>query len=186
MSLSTRNWLQEDHEGSDVERQDIVAASGVDEALQDVGGGEDLARLDGGADSQVREEPVVVRAPARAGRAPVGDDDRPLSRDLIDLYFRQMGDVELLSRAQEMALAKRIEAGRCAMVEALCRVPVLIDRIALWLNELREGRLSVRNLIDLSAADDGLADPATKQQRSVAEEQDTPSGHVKTPSSSRR
>ncbi len=176
MSLSSRNWLQEDHGGSDVERQDIVAASAVDDASQDVG--DDLARLDVGAGSPAQEEPVVVRAPARADRAPLRDDNSPLSRDLIDLYFRQMGDVELLSRAQEMALAKRIEAGQRAMVEGLCRVPVLIDRIALWLNELREGRLSVRNLIDSSAADDGLVDPATEQQRSVAEDQNQPSGYA--------
>jgi RNA polymerase primary sigma factor len=178
MSLSSRNWLQEDHEGSDVERRDIVAASGVDDASQDVGAGDDLARLDGGAGFPAQEEPVAVRAPARADRAPVRDDGSPLSRDLIELYFRQMGDVELLSRAQEMALAKRIEAGQRAMVEGLCRVPVLIERIALWLNELREGRLSVRNLIEVSAAADGLADTATEQQRSMAEDQNQPSGYA--------
>jgi RNA polymerase primary sigma factor len=178
MPLSSRNWLQEDHEGSDVERPDIVATSGVDDASQDVGAGDDLARLHGGAGFPAQEEPVVVRAPARADGAPVRDNGSPLSRDLIELYFRQMGDVELLSRAQEVALAKRIEAGQSAMVEGLCRVPVLIERIALWLNELREGRLSVRNLIEVSAAADGLADTATEQQRSMAEDQNQPSGYA--------
>jgi RNA polymerase primary sigma factor len=178
MPLSSRNWLQEGHEGSDVERQDIVAASGVDDASQGVAVGDDLARLDGGVESPAREEPVVVRAPARADRAPIRDDDSPLPRDLIDLYFRQMGDVELLSRAQEMALAKHIEAGQRAMMESLCLVPVLIDRIALWLSELREGRLSVYNLIDFSPTHDGLADPATEQQRSVAEDQNLSSGYA--------
>jgi RNA polymerase primary sigma factor len=177
MSLSSKNWLQEDHEGPDVDRQDIVLASDVDDASQGVGAGDDLARLDGGVDSPAREEPVAVRTPARAGRAPVRDDDSPLSRDLMDLYFRQMGDVELLSRSQEMALAKRIEASQRAIMEGLCGVPLLIDRIGLWVGELREGRLSARNLIDLSAAaDDRLANPATEQQRSVTEGQNLPSG----------
>jgi RNA polymerase primary sigma factor len=190
MSLSSRNWLQEGHEDSDVERQDIVAASGVDDASQGVGVGDDLARLDGGAGFPAQEEPVAVRAPARADRAPIRDDDSPLSRNLIDLYFRQMGNVELLSRAQEMALAKRIEAAQRTMVEGLCGVPVLIDRIALWLSELREGRLSVHNLIDFSPTHDGLADPATEQQRSVAEDQNLSSGYagreVKLPSGTMR
>jgi RNA polymerase primary sigma factor len=177
MSLSSKNWLQEDHDGSDVQRQDIVALSGVDDACQDVGAGDDLARLDGGVDSPAREQPVLVQTPARADGAPVRDDDSPLSRDLMGLYFRQMGDAELLSRAQEMALAKRIEAGQRAIVEGLCRVPVLIERIGLWLNELCEGRLSVRNLIDLSGADEGLAEPATGRQRSTAEDDDFPSGY---------
>jgi RNA polymerase primary sigma factor len=178
MSLSSRNWLQEDHAGSDAERQDGVAASRVDDASQAVGAGDDPACLDVGAGSPAQEEPVVVRAPARADRASLKDDDGPLSRDLIGLYFRQMGDVELLSRAQEMALAQRIEAGQRAMVEGLCRVPVLIDRIGLWGNELREGRLSIRTLIDLSAADDVLADPATEPRRSAAEDEDLPSGYA--------
>lgn len=165
MSLSTRNWPQEKHDGSDVERHDIVALSRIDD-VQDAGAGDDLARLDAGVDSPARE-PVVVSAPARADGAPVRDDDSPRSRDLMDLYFRQMGDVEQLSRAQETALAKRIEAGEHAVVEALCGVPLLIDRIGVWVGELREGRLSARNLIDLPAAADG---------RSVTEDENLPGG----------
>jgi RNA polymerase primary sigma factor len=175
MALSSKNWLQEDHEGSDLQRQDIVAASGGDDASQGVGAGDDRARLNGGVDSPAEEEPVVVRAPARAERAPLRDDS-PLSRDLIDLYFRQMGDAEFLSRAQEIALAQRIEARQRALVEGLCRVPMLIDRIGVWASELRQGRLSVRNLMDLPAGDDGLAGPATEQRRSVTEDESVPDG----------
>jgi RNA polymerase primary sigma factor len=174
MALSSKNWLQEDHEGSDLERQDIVAASGDDDGSQDVGAGDDRARPNSGVDSPAQEEPVVVRAPARAL---FGDADGPLSRDLIDLYFRQMGDVELLSRADEVALAKRIEAGQRAMVEGLCRVPVLIERIGVWGNELRQGRLSVRYLLDLSAAADVSAGSATEQQHSLMEEEELADGH---------
>jgi RNA polymerase primary sigma factor len=169
MALSSKNWPQEDFEGSGVECQDVVTALGADDASQGSGAGDDLARLDGAVDARAPHEPMAVRAPARADRASLRDDG-PLSRDPIDLYFRQMGDVELLSRAQEMALAKRIEAGQRAMVEGLCRVPILIDRIGLWEHELREGRLSVRNLIDVSAVHDGLADAA-------AEDEDQPDGN---------
>jgi RNA polymerase primary sigma factor len=174
MAFSSKNWLQEDHEGSDLERQDIVAASGDDDGSQGVGAGGDRARPNGGVDSPAQEEPVVVRAPARAL---FGDADGPLSRDLIDLYFRQMGDIELLSRADEVALAKRIEAGQRAMVEGLCRVPVLIERIGVWGNELRQGRLSVRYLLDLSAAADVSAGSATEQQHSLMEEEELADGH---------
>jgi RNA polymerase primary sigma factor len=169
MAFSSKNWLHEDFDGSSVERQDAVTALGADDASQGSSAGDDLARLDGGVDAPAPHEPVAVRAPARADRASLRDDG-PVSRDPIDLYFRQMGDVELLTRAQEMALAKRIEAGQRAMVDGLCRVPVLIDRIGLWEHELREGRLSVRNLFDVSVAHEGLADAAI-------EDEDQPDGN---------
>ncbi len=52
----------------------------------------------------------------------------PFSRGLVDAYFRQMGDAALLSREEEIALAKRIEAWQQAMLTGLCRVPMLIER----------------------------------------------------------
>ena len=73
------------------------------------------------------------------------------SRDLIDTYFRQMGDGELLSREQELALAKRIEAAQLSLVKSLCAVPMLIERIELWGNELHAGRLRLGSLVDFSA-----------------------------------
>ncbi len=72
------------------------------------------------------------------------------SRDLVDTYFRQMGAAELLSREDEIALAKRIEAAQLAVLKGLCSAPVLIERLERWGCELREGRLRLRDLIDLS------------------------------------
>jgi RNA polymerase primary sigma factor len=63
------------------------------------------------------------------------------------------------------------------MVEGLCRVPVLIERIGVWGNELRQGRLSVRYLLDLSAAADVSAGSATEQQHSLMEEEELADGH---------
>src|ERR1700750_3124187 len=65
------------------------------------------------------------------------------SPDLVATYFRQMGRRELLSREQEIALAKRIEAAQAALLAGLCGVPMLIARIDRWGSELREGH---RNL----------------------------------------
>jgi RNA polymerase primary sigma factor len=74
------------------------------------------------------------------------------SRGLVDTYFRQMGDATWLSREEEIALAKRIEASQRAMLTGLCRVPMLIERIACWGHELAEGRLRLADLVDLSVA----------------------------------
>jgi hypothetical protein len=117
MSLSSKQWLREDLVGSDIERQDIVTESGADDAAQGVRAG-DIAPVKGGAD---------MEAPSRAGPSDLGEY-RSLSRDLVALYFRQMGDVELLSRAQELELAKRIEGRQRAMVEGLTQVPDRPDR----------------------------------------------------------
>jgi RNA polymerase primary sigma factor len=73
-----------------------------------------------------------------------------LSGDLTRLYFHQMGDGELLSREDEIALAQRIEAAQQAVLEELCQVPMLIERIAGWGQEFAEGRLLLADLINSS------------------------------------
>jgi RNA polymerase primary sigma factor len=74
------------------------------------------------------------------------------SRDLVDTYFRQMGDAAWLSRDEEVALAKRIEASQRAMLTAVCRVPMLADRIARWGHEVAEGRFRLADLVELPFA----------------------------------
>ena len=96
------------------------------------------------------------------------DDERP-SPDLVATYFRQMGRRELLSREQEIALAKRIEAAQGALLAGLCGVPMLIARIDRWGNELREGRRHLRDLVDLSAPDDNRPAGASGQSTGAAE-----------------
>lgn len=73
--------------------------------------------------------------------------DASLSRDLVDTYFRQMSGTELLSREEEIALAKRIEAAQQAMLSGLCRVPMVIERIAQWGYEFIEGQLRLTDLV---------------------------------------
>ena len=87
--------------------------------------------------------------PNSIGAAGQGHEAR-FSRDLVGTYFRQMGDAELLSREDEIALAKRIEAAQLAVLKGLCTAPLLIERLERWGCELREGRLRLRDLIDLA------------------------------------
>jgi RNA polymerase primary sigma factor len=140
-----------------------------------------------------------ARAPARdevALERPVDEDaavaaeaettDRPApSRDLVDTYFRDMGNGELLSREAEIALAKRIEAGELALVATLCRVPLLMHRIQTWGVEVAEARRRLRDLVALtdgepttdpaaSSADGGPAvpDQAALQAKSAPNDDD--------------
>ena len=71
--------------------------------------------------------------------------------DPVRLYLREMGSVELLSREGEIAIAKRIEAGREAMIAGLCESPLTFQAIVIWRDELNEGKVSLRDIIDLDA-----------------------------------
>src|SRR5260370_6375587 len=110
-------------------------------------------------DEQPREEPEeqpeaegglveVTRAvPAKA------ETKEPAERtdDPVRMYLREMGSVELLSREGEIAIAKRIEAGREAMIAGLCESPLTFQAIIIWRDELNEGKVFLRDIIDLEA-----------------------------------
>src|SRR5437867_8122248 len=71
--------------------------------------------------------------------------------DPVRLYLREMGSVELLSREGEIAIAKRIEAGREAMIAGLCESPLTFQAIIIWRDELNEGKVFLHDIIDLEA-----------------------------------
>ncbi len=71
--------------------------------------------------------------------------------DPVRMYLREMGSVELLSREGEIAIAKRIEAGRDAMIRGLCESPLTFEAIMVWRQELSEERVLLRDIIDLEA-----------------------------------
>src|ERR1700734_3161163 len=71
--------------------------------------------------------------------------------DPVRMYLREMGTVELLSREGEIAIAKRIEAGREAMIAGLCESPLTFQAIIIWRDELNEGKVLLRDIIDLEA-----------------------------------
>src|SRR5512141_2134670 len=84
--------------------------------------------------------------------------------DPVRMYLREMGTVELLSREGEIAIAKRIEAGREAMIAGLCESPLTFQAIIIWRDELNEGKILLRDIIDLEATYQGPdAKPAPSQ-----------------------
>jgi RNA polymerase primary sigma factor len=80
--------------------------------------------------------------------------------DPVRMYLREMGTVELLSREGEIAIAKRIEAGREAMIAGLCESPLSFQAVIIWRDELNEGKVFLRDIIDLEAT---YAGPDAKQ-----------------------
>src|SRR5690348_5000490 len=82
--------------------------------------------------------------------------------DPVRMYLREMGSVELLSREGEIAIAKRIEAGREAMIAGLCESPLTFQAIIIWRDELNEGKVFLRDIIDLEAT---YAGPAAKNMQ---------------------
>ncbi|HEX5666213.1 MAG TPA: RNA polymerase sigma factor RpoD [Hyphomicrobium sp.] len=75
--------------------------------------------------------------------------------DPVRMYLREMGSVELLSREGEIAIAKRIEAGREAMIAGLCESPLTFQAIIIWMQELNDGKILLRDIIDLEATYEG-------------------------------
>src|SRR5690348_11639180 len=82
-------------------------------------------------------------------------DEESLGRtdDPVRMYLREMGSVELLSREGEIAIAKRIEAGRDMMIGGLCESPLTFKAIISWHDQLKAGRMLLRDIIDLEATE---------------------------------
>src|SRR5438309_5242246 len=90
---------------------------------------------------------VQQKVPAKSeAKEPAERTDDP-----VRMYLREMGSVELLSREGEIAIAKRIEAGREAMIAGLCESPLTFQAIIIWRDELNEGKAFLRDIIDLEA-----------------------------------
>ena len=85
--------------------------------------------------------------------AVVGSTSETLDRtdDPVRMYLREMGSVELLSREGEIAIAKRIEAGRNTMIAGLCESPLTFQAITIWRDELLNEDILLRDVIDLEA-----------------------------------
>jgi RNA polymerase primary sigma factor len=97
---------------------------------------------EGGAVAMAQEESAITKVETEA----VERTDDP-----VRMYLREMGSVELLSREGEIAIAKRIEAGRELMIGALCESPLTFEAIMVWRDELNEGKILLRDIIDLEA-----------------------------------
>ncbi|WP_273185861.1 RNA polymerase sigma factor RpoD, partial [Hyphomonas adhaerens] len=104
---------------------------------------EEEAEEQGKALTKIEDRKVV----AKKGNARGSDR----TDDPVRMYLREMGAVELLSREGEIAIAKRIEAGRDAMIRGLCESPLTFEAMMVWRDELINERILLRDLIDLEA-----------------------------------
>jgi RNA polymerase primary sigma factor len=116
--------------------------------------GEERAAARAGKDGEEEEgEGDLVETARSALPVEVKRNLEPTERtdDPVRMYLREMGSVELLSREGEIAIAKRIEAGREAMIAGLCESPLTFQAIIIWRDELVEGKVLLRDIIDLEA-----------------------------------
>ncbi|KQS55249.1 RNA polymerase subunit sigma [Brevundimonas sp. Leaf363] len=114
---------------------------------------EDAEQKEGeGGEVAERADTSVAETPAKAAY------DR--TDDPVRMYLREMGSVELLSREGEIAIAKRIEAGRDAMISGLCESALTFEAIMVWRDELANNRILLREVIDLDATY-GVLNPAS-------------------------
>jgi RNA polymerase primary sigma factor len=105
-------------------------------------------------EGNVPVEEVQHKVPATASKEPTERPDDP-----VGIYMLATRSIDLLSRAGEIAIAKRIEAGREAMITGLCESPLTFQAIIIWRDELNEGKVFLRDIIDLEATYTG---PDTK------------------------
>jgi RNA polymerase primary sigma factor len=115
-------------------------------------------------ESEDGEAPVVKaeKTDEAEEEEPTGNvDEASLGRtdDPVRMYLREMGSVELLSREGEIAIAKRIEAGRDMMIGGLCESPLTFKAIISWHDQLKAGRMLLRDIVDLEATQ-GAGAPA--------------------------
>jgi RNA polymerase primary sigma factor len=96
---------------------------------------------------ELQQRPISVKSEAKDPAEPTDDPVR--------MYLRDMSSVELLSRDGEVAIAKRIEAGREIMLAGLCESPLTFQAITIWGDELKEGKIYLRDIIDLDATHAG-------------------------------
>ncbi len=104
------------------------------------------AEEDEPAAEQAETEESEENPKGNVAESEVGRTDDP-----VRLYLREMGTVELLSREGEIAIAKRIEAGREMMIGGICESPLTIQAILGWYDALNEGKMLLRDIIDLEA-----------------------------------
>ena len=114
----------------------------------------DEAGEDGETEERADDSDEVETVDADQGTAPVAEKKKETvdrTDDPVRMYLREMGAVELLSREGEIAIAKRIEAGRDTMILGLCESPITFTSIIDWSTALNEGTMQLREILDLDA-----------------------------------
>ncbi len=147
-------------EETDPDRIEDIQAMLNDMGINVVEGDETAEEAD--ADSGDSDDDANELAEQTGTAVAVAAKKEPTDRtdDPVRMYLREMGSVELLSREGEIAIAKRIEAGRETMIAGLCESPLTFQAIIIWRDELNAGKILLREIIDLEAT---YAGPEAKQ-----------------------
>src|SRR6266851_2000587 len=114
-------------------------------------------------ESDESEEPVAPEGEPAKARGNLDHDDTGRTDDPVRMYLWEMWSVQLLSREGEVAIAKRIEAGREMMLGAIRESPLTFDAILGWRDALNEGKMLLRDIIDLDATYGGEFDLARRE-----------------------
>ncbi|BAV47169.1 RNA polymerase sigma factor RpoD [Mesorhizobium sp. 113-1-2] len=141
------NVVEDDEQGEEAEAGDTAA-----DAEEDA--------------NELAEQTGTAVAATTTKKEPTDRTDDP-----VRMYLREMGSVELLSREGEIAIAKRIEAGRETMIAGLCESPLTFQAIIIWRDELNESKILLREIIDLEAT---YAGPEAKQAPVVERIEEAP------------
>jgi RNA polymerase primary sigma factor len=164
--------------------QDQMSSEQIEDvmsALNDMG--VQIVEKEEGSDDEEGEEPEAASddevdplddgGPRPAAAVKKETVDR--TDDPVRMYLREMGAVELLSREGEIAIAKRIEAGRDTMIWGLCESPITFNAIIEWSTALNEGRMQLREILDLEAM---LSKGPSAEQLNAAENDEEGEGEV--------
>jgi len=141
-----------------------------DEQGEEPEGGDTAADAEEDA-NELAEQTGTAVAATTTKKEPTDRTDDP-----VRMYLREMGSVELLSREGEIAIAKRIEAGRETMIAGLCESPLTFQAIIIWRDELNESKILLREIIDLEAT---YAGPEAKQAPVVERIEEAPKADEK-------
>lgn len=128
-------------------------------------------------DSDTKEKDSDKDDPEYKSSGNITSDDTGRTDDPVRMYLREMGTVELLSREGEIAIAKRIEAGRELMIGGICESPLAIESIIAWHEALQKGDILLRDVIDLDATySDNDDSPAASEKDDESEEKEGEEG----------
>ncbi|TIL67544.1 RNA polymerase sigma factor RpoD [Mesorhizobium sp.] len=122
--------------------------------------GEEPEATDAAADAEEDANELAEQTGTAVAATTTKKEPTDRTDDPVRMYLREMGSVELLSREGEIAIAKRIEAGRETMIAGLCESPLTFQAIIIWRDELNESKILLREIIDLEAT---YAGPEAKQ-----------------------
>ncbi len=134
-----------------------LESRGVSVVREEAEEGDSRARGDGEENLELNDQ----QAAEKEEESDKDDADEPEQEELgrtddpVRMYLREMGSIELLSREGEIEIAKRIEAGRNMVLEALCESPLTMRAVIGWRDAIREGRVPLRDIIDLEATYEG-------------------------------